>query len=78
MAKPAEEYTFDVFGHIMIVSRLDERWAVHIAGAEGKRRPALDIMIPPNIAASKLAEYLADLFHEWSTPDRSDVRRVMP
>ena len=43
---------------------------------EGKRQAARDIVIPPDTPESELARYLADLCHEWATPERSTVRRV--
>ncbi len=67
---------FDVFGTPIGVERRDDRWLVFYLGVEGKHRLADDIRIPPALEEEALAEYLADLRHEFATPAHPDVRRL--
>jgi len=67
---------FDVFGRDVLVEKHERGWRVFYRGSEGKRRPATDIVIPPNIEESKLAQYLDDLCHEWATDRNRTVKRV--
>jgi GNAT superfamily N-acetyltransferase len=68
-----QEFTFDVFGLVVIVCREGQGWLVFERGADGKRGLSEGIRIPPFIEAKKLGEYLADLCHESATPERSEV-----
>jgi len=65
---------FDVFGRELQVVRVAERWRAYYPGAEGKRRPAEDIVIPADVPESALRQYLADLCHEWASARHPDVR----
>ena len=65
----------DVFGRELIVERDGDTWAVFHPG-EGKRRVAHDVSIPAEVPADRVAEYLADLLHEFATPDHPRVRRL--
>jgi len=67
---------FDVFGRVVIVSRVGEVWKAYYSGSEGKRRPATDIVIPASIDEAELSQYLSDLCHEWATSSNPDVRRL--
>jgi hypothetical protein len=67
---------FDVFGRIVIVSRVEEAWKAYYGGSEGKRRPATDIVIPASVEEPALRQYLADLCHEWATSSHPDVRQL--
>jgi len=67
---------FDVFGRRIIVERRGTEWIAFDAGGDGKRRPARDIVIPPDVAEGGLARYLADLCHESASPSRPDVKRL--
>ncbi len=67
---------FDVFGRDVLIERNDSGWQVFYLGNEGKRRPARDIVVPPNIEESKLTQYLDDLCHEWATDRNNSVKRV--
>lgn len=69
---------FDVFGRQLIVERQADRWAASYLGAEGKRRPADDIVIPPDVLESEIGRYLDDLCHEWATGRHPAVRRLEP
>ena len=67
---------FEVFGRQVLVTKAGGRWSVDYLGAEGKRRPATDIVVPADITPSELQQYLADLCHEWSSERYPNVRRL--
>lgn len=67
---------FDVFGRQLVISRKEHGWAAWYLGPEGKKRPAPDIVIPPNTAESDMTLYLGDLCHEWATEQHPDVKRL--
>ena len=67
---------FDVFGRDVLLVERDNGWKAFYVGAEGKRRPATDIVIPPGLPESKLAEYLDDLCHEWASERSNRVIRI--
>ena len=66
---------FDVFGRELIVERSGGGWrAFH--REEGKRHPAHHVSIPPHLGEEEIEGYLADLLHEFATPEHPDVRRL--
>jgi hypothetical protein len=67
----------DVFGRLVIATHTDEGWKMFYAGAEGKRRPATDIIVPAEVSESNLETYLADLCHEWCTVNNPVVKRLL-
>ena len=67
---------FDVFGRDVLIVGSSSEWKAFYLGAEGKRRPAVDIVIPPGIEESMLAQYLDDLCHEWASDRYNSVNRV--
>jgi hypothetical protein len=67
---------FDVFGRRLLVERTDSGWTALYPGSEGKHRVAHGIVIPPDTPETDLERYLADLCHEWASPERSTVRRL--
>ena len=67
---------FNVFGSAIMVEDTGAGWQVFYTGNEGKKRPAKDIVLPPNIDEAEIARYLADLCHEWASDRHSDVVRV--
>ena len=69
-------FRFNVFGRRVLLTRRDDQWLAFYLGDEGKRRLANDIVVPSGTAESDLAQYLADLFHEWSSPEHPDVTRL--
>jgi hypothetical protein len=69
------EFRFKVFGRLVAVSGSEGRWQAFYLGAEGKRRPA-DFIIPADVPAADLREYLADLFHEDATPRHNTVEQL--
>ena len=67
---------FDVFGRRVLVTRQNGRWTAFYTGDEGKRRVAVDIVIPESTAEEDVQGYLADLCHEWATNSHPDVRKL--
>lgn len=63
----------NVFGQQIEVVRQNNKWKTYYLGNEGKRRLADNIVIPSNITEEKIPEYMADLCHEWATPNQNDV-----
>lgn len=67
---------FEVYGRQVLVVGKHGEWSVYYPGPDGKRRRALEIVIPPDVSESKLERYLADLCHEWASERYPDVRRL--
>jgi hypothetical protein len=65
-----------VYGRVVAVEKTDGGWAVFYPGADGKRRPAEDLVIPDFVGESELENYLSDLCHEWATEKYPSVRRL--
>jgi len=65
---------FDVYGHAVGVERDGDDWRVVYLGTEGKQSLADDIFLPPTLEKEDLQSYLADLCHEWASPDHPEVR----
>jgi hypothetical protein len=67
----------DVFGRPVLIQRQAGEWVAFYPGADGKRSRAHDLLIPSFIATEdELLQYLADLCHEWATPEHDRVRWV--
>lgn len=69
------ELVFDVFGTRVCIAGAPGAWRAFLLGADGKRRPA-GFIVPAILVEEELAQYLADLFHEATTPKRGDVVRI--
>jgi hypothetical protein len=67
---------FDVLGQQVVVVGSDGGWSAFYVGAEGKRRPATDIVVPADIAESEIEQYLDDLCQEWATEGHARVKRL--
>ena len=67
---------FDVFGRLVLIAESGDGWVAFYMGAEGKRRPAKDIVIPADIPESDIEQYLGDLCHEWATEQHPNVKRL--
>ena len=65
-----------MFGSRIIVERTATGWAAFYPAAEGKRRPAHWLLIPPDLPEDAMAQYLADFCHEGATPAYPDVKRL--
>ncbi|MBR8652147.1 hypothetical protein KDH83_02360 [Achromobacter sp. Marseille-Q0513] len=66
---------FDIYGRfrLEIVPTAAGGWQAYRVAA-GKRVPANGIIIPADLAAGDLAEYLDDLLHELSPPGGKIIR----
>ena len=71
-----ETLKFDVFGRQVHVAETSNGWITFYIGVEGKKRPAPDIVIPPDISKSEIAQYLDDLCHEWATEQHPCVKQL--
>ncbi len=67
---------FNVFGRQVVVAESNSGWATFYVGAEGKRRPATDIVVPQDMPESDIEQYLDDLCHEWATERHPNVKRL--
>lgn len=67
---------FDVFGRQVPVTKSGKEWAAYYLGAEGKRRPATDILVPSDVSESEMRQYLGDLCHEWAAERHPSVIRL--
>lgn len=65
-----------VYGTLVIVEKTDNGWDVFYPGADGKRRPAENIVVPDFVGESELENYLSDLCHEWATEKHPSVHRL--
>jgi hypothetical protein len=66
----------NVYGRVVAVEKTDDGWAVFYPGADGRRRPAEDLVIPDFIGEFELENYLSDLCHEWASARHPAVRRL--
>ena len=64
----------DIFGkkNLEVIFRGGE-WIAYYYGAEGKKRLADDIRIPPNLSEDEVIDYVADVFHEYANVDHNKV-----
>ncbi|MFV8781275.1 hypothetical protein ACNKU7_02525 [Microbulbifer sp. SA54] len=67
-----EIYRYNVFGRDLLVQKDAAGWSTFYPGAEGKRRRA-GIVIPVEISAAELTQYLSDLCHEWASEKHPEV-----
>lgn len=67
---------FDVFGRLVLVAESGDGWTAFYLGAEGKKRPATDIVVPADIPESEIGHYLGDPCHEWATAQHPNVKRL--
>ena len=65
-----------MYGREVLVTESRRGWIAFYPGADGKRRPATDIVFPPNLPESDIEQYLGDLCHEWVTHPHGKVRRL--
>ena len=66
----------DVFGKMVLAIRKDDAWETYYLDSEGKRRIAIDILIPSFVDESSIETYLMDLCHEWASDKYPTVRRI--
>lgn len=70
------EIRLDVFGRMLAAEPKDGRWRLYDVGADGKRRPATDVVVPDFVGDEALPQFLADLFHESASGQHPQVRRI--
>lgn len=58
---------FDVCGTTLIAIQCHGQWRLSIDSGLGLRRPVKDVVFPASLDENKLAQYLADIYHEWAT-----------
>jgi hypothetical protein len=73
---PSDILRFDVFGRLVTIRRAEEQWVAYHQGSDGKLQRAFEIIIPPTLGADALPQHLADLCHEWASPEKQEVRRL--
>ena len=65
----------EIFGRQFFAVLRRDGWAVHYPGGEGKRGPLLEVPIPHDVRTPHgLRDFLADVCHEWATPEHDRVR----
>jgi len=69
------EFRFKVFRKLIAVRGAPGAWQAFYLGGDGKRRPA-DFIVPGDVGADELADWLADLFHEDAAPGHDSVHRL--
>jgi hypothetical protein len=67
---------FDVYGKRLSVQRKDGEWLLFRESNTGVRARVYEVAIPAELAESKLATYLADIFHESANEKHSSVVRL--
>ena len=67
----------DVFGKMDIeIIKREGEWTAYRCGAEGKKRKLHELKIPNHIPESEVMDYVADIYHEWASPQNSVVVRI--
>jgi len=67
---------FNVFGHRVLIARSGNNWIAYYTGAEGKKRLATDIKLPPDIPEVEIEQWLDDFCHEWASAQHPEVVRL--
>ena len=68
----------NAFGRRLKIVRTAERWQVLQLSADGKSRPAPDIVLPPHLTLAEIPVYIDDLLHEFATPENPSVQVIGP
>ena len=66
----------DVFGRKVLAVKSEDGWQLFYSSADGKRRPADDLVVPPFVAESEMVSFLEDLCHEWASDTHPEVQRL--
>ncbi|MEZ8095645.1 hypothetical protein L4D00_10640 [Photobacterium swingsii] len=66
---------FNVYGTIMAVQRKNEEWLLFKESETSMRVRIYDVVIPAELPAEVLAQYLADIFHEHACERYSEVEQ---
>jgi hypothetical protein len=70
-----ESMKLDVYGRRIEVVKERGEWAIYTLG-EGKKNKITDFVIPADLGEEEILIYVADIFHELATPEKSDVRII--
>jgi hypothetical protein len=70
------ESRFEVYGRRIAVQSTESGRKCFLLGADGKRRPAPDIVVPDFVPDDEVLQYLADLLHECATPGNGTPCRL--
>lgn len=64
----------NVFGRLIVAEHRSGRWQLLLAGADGKRRPLTDVLVPDDITSEEdLLRFLHDIYHEAAGPGHDQV-----
>ncbi|CAH9053668.1 hypothetical protein PSECIP111854_01215 [Pseudoalteromonas sp. CIP111854] len=69
-------YKFNVFGRVMSVIRINEQWQLFKESDTSMRVRVYDVVIPPNLEAVALTQYLDDIYHELASGKYPSVERI--
>ena len=58
------------------MSREKEQWLLYRESDTGIRARIFDVVIPPDLDESELADYLADIYHEHAMGTSTEVKRL--
>lgn len=60
-----------MYGRLEVTAQQDEdgRWTLYRRGADGKRSPLTDVVVPDGAMLDDLAPLLEVAYHEWATPE---------
>ncbi|MFY8274927.1 DUF7661 family protein [Pseudoalteromonas sp. SSDWG2] len=67
---------FDVFGKQMSVIKKEHEWQLFNESDTGMRARVYDVIIPSDINEEELAQYLDDIYHEYSSDKHAKVTRL--
>lgn len=71
----SSRHRYNVFGRIVDIERAGPSWKTYLVGNDGKRGPG-GFVVPDEIGADELDQYLYDLFHEDATPGNGEISRI--
>ncbi|CAH9061155.1 hypothetical protein PSECIP111951_02428 [Pseudoalteromonas holothuriae] len=69
-------YKFNVFGRVMSVIRINEQWQLFKESDTSMRVRVYDVVIPSNLEAVALKQYLDDIYHELASGKYPSVERI--
>ena len=67
---------FNVFGKAMSVHRKEHQWHLYNESATGLRSRVYDVVIPSELEATQLGQYLDDIYHEYASEKHPSVVKV--
>lgn len=65
----------NIFGRLFEVARENDQWILYSLGT-GLKRKESDIPIPAELTRTEVMTFLADIFHEFASPENSEVKIV--